>query len=107
MTPAWLAELPALVGASAADVQAVLKLLLADGRVVRVSSELWFDGEVVAALREKLVRFLRERREITTQEFKDLVGATRKHVIPLAEYFDREKVTLRVGEKRVLRGEGR
>jgi selenocysteine-specific elongation factor len=35
------------------------------------------------------------------------VGATRKHVIPLAEYFDREKVTLRVGEKRVLRGDGR
>ena len=49
--------------------------------------------------------FLREHQGITTQEFKDLVGATRKHVIPLAEHFDREKVTLRVGEKRVLRGE--
>ena len=35
------------------------------------------------------------------------MGATRKHVIPLAEYFDRERVTLRVGEKRVLRGDGR
>jgi len=52
------------------------------------------------------VAHLRERGEITTQEFKDLVGATRKHVIPLAEYFDREKVTLRVGERRVLRGDG-
>ncbi|ABS28328.1 selenocysteine-specific translation elongation factor [Anaeromyxobacter sp. Fw109-5] len=107
LTPAWLAELPPLVGGSPADVQAVLKLLLAEGRVVRASSELWFDGAAVAALRERLVAFLRERREITTQEFKELVGATRKHVIPLAEYFDREKVTLRVGEKRVLRGEGR
>jgi selenocysteine-specific elongation factor len=107
LTPAWLAELPAAAGASVADVQAVLKLLLADGRVVRVSAELWFDAAAVAALREKLVAFLRARREITTQEFKDLVGATRKHVIPLAEYFDRERVTLRVGEKRVLRGEGR
>jgi selenocysteine-specific elongation factor len=107
LTPAWLAELPAAAGASASDVQAVLKLLLAEGRVVRVSSELWFDAAAIAGLREKLVGFLRERREISTQEFKDLVGATRKHVIPLAEYFDREKVTLRVGEKRVLRGEGR
>ena len=35
------------------------------------------------------------------------MGATRKHVIPLAEYFDREKVTLRVGELRQLRGEPR
>ena len=86
----------------------MLKLLLAEGRVVRASAELWFDAAAVAALREKLVAFLRERHEITTQQFKDLVGATRKHVIPLAEYFDREKVTLRVGEKRVLRGgEGR
>jgi selenocysteine-specific elongation factor len=107
LTPAWVAELPAQVGASPADVQAVLKLLLAEGKVVRTSPELWFDGAAVAALRERLVGFLRERKEISTQEFKDLVGATRKHVIPLAEYFDREKVTLRVGEKRVLRGEGR
>jgi len=61
----------------------------------------------VAGLRQRLVGFLKERRSITTQEFMDLVGATRKHVIPLAEYFDREKVTLRVGEKRTLRGEGR
>jgi selenocysteine-specific elongation factor len=107
LTPPWLAELPAAVGASAADVQALLKLLAAEGRAVRVSAELWFDAEAIAGLRERLVAFLRERKAITTQEFKDLVGATRKHVIPLAEHFDKEKLTLRVGEKRVLRGEGR
>jgi selenocysteine-specific elongation factor len=106
LTPPWLAELPAAAAASAADVQAVLKLLVAEGRAVRVSAELYFDAAAIAALRERLVAFLRERKGISTQEFKDLVGATRKHVIPLAEFFDREKVTLRVGEKRVLRGEG-
>ncbi|ACG71689.1 selenocysteine-specific translation elongation factor [Anaeromyxobacter sp. K] len=107
LTPPWLAELPGAVGASAPDVQAVLKLLAAEGRALRVSSELYFDAAAVKTLEAKLVAWLRERRQITTQEFKDLVGATRKHVIPLAEFFDREKVTLRVGEKRVLRGEGR
>ncbi len=107
LTPPWLAELPAAVGASAADVQAVLKLLLAEGRVVRVSSELYFDAGAVKALEARLVALLRERKQISTQEFKDLVGATRKYVIPLAEFFDREKVTLRVGERRVLRGEAR
>jgi selenocysteine-specific elongation factor len=107
LTPPWLAELPAAAGASAADVQAVLKLLVAEGRAVRVSAELYFDAGAVRALQGRLVAFLRDRREISTQEFKDLVGATRKHVIPLAEFFDREKVTLRVGERRVLRGEGR
>ena len=90
--------------ASPADVAAVLKLLAAEGRVVRSSPELYFDAGAVEALRGRLVAFLAERREITTQEFKELVGASRKYAIPLAEYFDRERVTLRVGERRVLRG---
>jgi selenocysteine-specific elongation factor len=107
VAPPRIAELPAAVGASESDVQAVLKLLAAEGRAIRVSAELWYDAAALGAVRERLVAFLRERRAITTQEFKDLVGATRKHVIPLAEHFDREKVTLRVGEKRVLRGDGR
>ncbi len=105
LTPPGISELPSAAGASAADVAAVLKLLAAEGSAVRVSPEIWFDAGAVSALREKLVAWLRARKEISTQEFKELVGATRKHVIPLAEYFDREKVTLRVGEKRVLRGE--
>ena len=54
-------------------------------------------------LKDKLVTHLQAHREITTQGFKELVGQSRKFVIPLSEYFDREKVTLRVGEKRVLR----
>jgi selenocysteine-specific elongation factor len=106
LTPPWLAELPALAHAPAAEIAAVLKLLVAEGRVVRVSSELYFDAAAIAGLRERLVAHLRAQKEITTQQFKDLVGATRKHVIPLAEYFDREKVTLRLGDKRVLRGGG-
>jgi selenocysteine-specific elongation factor len=106
LTPPWVAELPAAVGASSADVGAVLKLLAAEGTVVRVTPDLYYDASAVRGLRERLVAHLRARKEITTQEFKDLVGATRKHVIPLAEYFDREKVTLRVGERRVLRGDG-
>ncbi|GEJ58454.1 selenocysteine-specific translation elongation factor [Anaeromyxobacter diazotrophicus] len=107
LTPPWLSELPGLAGAAPEEVAAVLKLLLAEGAAVRVSSELYYDAGAIHGLRERLVAHLAVRREITTQEFKELVGATRKHVIPLAEYFDREKVTLRVGDKRVLRGEGR
>ncbi len=104
LTPPWVSELPAAVKGTLDEVVAVLKLLVAEGSALRVSAELYFDAAAVRGLRERLVRHLQEKRAITTQEFKELVGATRKHVIPLAEYFDREKVTLRVGEKRVLRG---
>ena len=107
LTPPWLAELPALLAAPADQVSAVLKLLVAEGRVVRVSAELYFDAAAIEGLRSRLVQHLRDHAGITTQQFKDLVGATRRHVIPLAEYFDREKVTLRIGDRRVLRGEAR
>jgi selenocysteine-specific elongation factor len=105
-TPPWIRDLPAAVEGTPADVTAVLKLLVADGAAVRVSPDIYFDAAVVEDLRTRLVAHLRAHGGISTQEFKDLVGATRKHVIPLAEYFDREKVTLRVGERRVLRGTG-
>ena len=107
LTPPDVGELSRRSGEPEARVLAAVRLLEKEGEAVRVSPDLYFDAAAVAALRERLVAFLRERREISTQEFKELVGATRKWVIPLGEYFDREKVTLRVGDaRRVLRGGG-
>jgi len=76
---------------------------VAEGAVLRVADDMYFDRKAIDELRERLVSYLKEHREISTQSFKELVGQSRKFVIPLSEYFDREKVTLRVGEKRVLR----
>jgi len=81
----------------------LLKVATAEGTVLRVTDDMYFDRHAIDALRERLVGYLKEHREITTQAFKELVGQSRKFVIPLSEYFDRERVTLRVGEKRVLR----
>jgi selenocysteine-specific elongation factor len=83
--------------------QELLKVMMAEGAIVRVSEELHFDAGALNGLKERLVAHLRDKKEISTQAFKELVGQSRKFVIPLSEYFDREKVTLRVGEKRVLR----
>jgi len=86
-----------------ARVTELLKTASAEGLVVKVADDMYFDRRALDGLKEKLVGHLREHKEITTQAFKEMVGQTRKWVIPLSEYFDREKVTLRVGEKRVLR----
>ena len=59
--------------------------------------------QVIDALRGKLVAFLEQHGTIDAQEWKELTGASRKFTIPLAEYFDGEKLTLRVGEVRRLR----
>jgi selenocysteine-specific elongation factor len=72
------------------------------GEVVRVK-ELLFDAAALKGIQEKLVAFIAQRGEITVPEFKELSGLSRKYTIPLLEHFDGTKVTLRVGDKRVLR----
>jgi selenocysteine-specific elongation factor len=79
-----------------------LEGLVRAGAVWRIK-ELYFDPAAVEALKGKLVSYLAERGEIAVPEFKELSGLTRKYLIPLLEHFDLTKVTLRVGDKRVLR----
>jgi selenocysteine-specific elongation factor len=54
-------------------------------------------------LKEKLVSLLVKEGEVDMPAFKDLTGLSRKFSIPLLEYFDKIKVTMRVGDKRILR----
>jgi selenocysteine-specific elongation factor len=75
--------------------------LAREGKLVRVSSGLFFEHAAIQALRARLVEHL--RREAA---YKNLTGQTRKHTVPLMEYFDAEKLTLRRGNVRVLRGVG-
>ena len=77
--------------------------LAREGRVVKVKAELYYAAEPLASIREKLISHLKEKGEITPGEFRELTGLSRKFMIPLLEHFDQEKLTIRVGEKRVLR----
>jgi selenocysteine-specific elongation factor len=103
LAPPRVAELPALLGETPAHTHALLKALSAAGRASRVSEELWFGALPLRELRQKLIAHLGTNASIDAQGFKELTGQSRKFTIPLAEYFDKEKVTLRIGDKRVLR----
>ena len=99
------AELLEAVKSVSSDPRAVEKVidgLARSGEIVRVK-ELLFDGAALRGIREKLVAFLASRGEVTVPEFKEMTGLSRKYIIPLLEHFDAQKVTLRVGDKRVLR----
>ena len=48
-----------------------------------------------------MIGLLREKGEITVGEIRDLLQTSRKFALPLLEYFDREKITRRVGDKRL------
>jgi selenocysteine-specific elongation factor len=80
-----------------------VNMLVREGRAAKVKGDVFYAPGALAELREKLVAYLREKKEITPPEFRELTGLSRKFMIPLLEYFDQEKVTMRVGDKRVLR----
>jgi selenocysteine-specific elongation factor len=85
------------------EFEKTLDALVKGGAVLRVK-ELFFDPGAIGALKEKLVAYLGNKGEITVPEFKEMTGGlSRKYVIPLLEHFDMSKVTLRIGDKRVLR----
>jgi selenocysteine-specific elongation factor len=89
---------------SEGEVRAVFERLAHEGVLVRIKNEIYFHHVSFESLREQLIAYLKSHQEITTPQFKEMTKASRKYVIPLIEYFDQTKLTLRLGEKRVLRG---
>jgi selenocysteine-specific elongation factor len=85
-------------------VRAILEHLVHEGILVKIKGEIYFHRVPFETLKEELVTYLKKHQEITTPQFKEMTKASRKYVIPLIEYFDQIKLTLRLGDKRVLRG---
>ncbi|WP_420208730.1 selenocysteine-specific translation elongation factor [Candidatus Electronema sp. JC] len=84
-------------------IQQVMDLLLRQGVLVKVNESLIFHKEALNALADKMTAFMLKEGEIDAPRFKDLTGLSRKFSIPLLEYFDKIKLTIRVDDKRVLR----
>ncbi len=93
-------EIPAALGLTEAQVKTALDRLVAAKLAVRIKPDLFVHAAIVAKLRTRLVEFLDAHTTIDAQQWKELTGASRKFTIPLAEYFDAEKLTLRVGDLR-------
>jgi selenocysteine-specific elongation factor len=85
-----------------AGISGAYDTLAATGRLVRVGEHV-YRGEQLAEIRTRLVRTLRAEQRITAARFRDVVGTSRKYVVPLLEFFDATGVTLRDGDQRVLR----
>ena len=106
LTPERVQDLPEQLELPADRVTEALDLLLMDGAVIRVAQHLFYDAATIGRLQDALVAHLREHGTIDTGAFKELTGTSRKWTIPLQEYFDRIRLTLRVGDRRRLRSEG-
>ncbi|MDD4237669.1 MAG: selenocysteine-specific translation elongation factor [Desulfotomaculaceae bacterium] len=100
LPPSWN-ELTRSTGLDEVFAVELLQYLLRTGDMVKIAEELYFLKDVLAQARQKISQSLREKGEITVAEVRDLLQTSRKFALPLMEYFDREKLTRRVGDKRL------
>ncbi len=104
LQPPYFRDVPRLLDIDPNHTRDVMQLLVEDGQIIKTKDDLYFHIDAITRLKNRLVEFLKANEEITTPQFKEMTGASRKYVIPLIEYFDASKVTLRVGDSRKLRG---
>jgi selenocysteine-specific elongation factor len=82
--------------------QQIVTLLLRDRALIKLTEELVFHRGALERLRRLLADYKQVSSKIDVAKFKELTGVSRKYAIPLLEYLDREHVTRRVGDERVI-----
>lgn len=98
--PAWT-ELAGVAGLSEPARNELLQYLLRTGELFKIGENLYFHRDTLAEIRRQVVGHLKQKGYITVGELRDLLQTTRKFALPLLEYFDKEKLTRRVGDKRL------
>jgi len=96
-------EVLARLAVEAKRAEKLLQILLREKNLVRVTQELIYHRQALAQLKEKVATYKKTKgNRISVLVFKELTGITRKYAIPLLEYLDRERVTRRAGDERVI-----
>jgi selenocysteine-specific elongation factor len=82
--------------------QKIVTLLLRDRVLIKVSEDLVFHQAALDSLKKQIAAHKATSPKIDVAKFKDMTGVSRKYAIPLLEYLDRERVTRRVGDERII-----
>ncbi|MEW6002132.1 MAG: selenocysteine-specific translation elongation factor [Nitrospirota bacterium] len=80
----------------------ILKLMAKEGSLVRINDSMYLTSAVYREMIGKLKEFFSRKSEMTVAEFRDILNTTRKYALPLLEYLDSNRITLRVEDVRKL-----
>ncbi|QYO62799.1 SelB C-terminal domain-containing protein [Leptolyngbya sp. 7M] len=94
----------ALGNIEAAEAKKIVHMKLRSGELIKISEEFWFARTPIDALVSAIQNYAdrTEDRTIDVAKFKEIAGVSRKYAIPLLEFFDRERITIRKGDKRIV-----
>jgi len=104
LTPPYFKNIMQSFNMEQSQIKDVLALLIDAGKIVKIKEDLYYHQDVIEQLKKRVIEFLKKSGEITTPQFKEMTGISRKYVISLIEYFDSINLTIRVGDTRQLRG---
>jgi len=103
LTPPFFRTICSDIGVDQKNAMDVLQMLIGEKVIIKTKDDLYFNADAIVKLETELVEYLKKSGEITTPQFKEMTGLSRKYVIPLIEYFDSINLTIRVGDTRQLR----
>ncbi len=100
--PPTIEELSGKLPYPKTELRNVYHFLLQRGELIKVTSDLVVPSEQITRLKNQLRSVFQPGQPFTVADFKDLLNISRKYAIPYLEYLDRERVTRRAGDKRIL-----
>jgi selenocysteine-specific elongation factor len=99
-SPPGLEELAVSVNEPLPRVTAMAKLLAERGVVVKFDDRIWMHRDAVEAGKQTALKLFRRTPAISTMEFRDALGVSRKFAVPLVDYLDKIRFTVRSGNNR-------
>ena len=83
--------------------QQVLRFLLQTGEAVELGEEVVLLTENFNGAVSAIKKFLREHGAATVSDLRQALGTSRRIMVPLLERLEREGITVRQGDKRILK----
>ncbi len=100
-TPPTLKEFATRNGCTPRDLEPLVEVGIAEGRLARLSPEFAIDRVVLEDLRKNLSDYLQSHSSFTISEIREHWAITRKHAVPIFEFFDQQQITVRNGDARI------
>jgi len=92
-----------IAGEDPKQAKQVLGVLVNEGVLTRIKDDIYYHTPALHEIQRRLVEYLQANQRMGAPQFKELVGLSRKYIIPLLEHFDSKGLTMRLGDERVLR----
>jgi len=107
LQPPFFREVAQSLGVSDGEARQILHWMLQQGLLIKVKEDMYFHYAALDDLKKRLLDLFQQQEEITTPQFKELTQTSRKYTIPLLEFLDGVRFTIRVGDVRRLRQKGK